>query len=97
MSLKEATKQALINILTSHDRSPSDGLSATTLFDIDNLDCWLMQLSILFSLHFDLLIRGFVLSSLFQVVKSVVGTTDYTNNAIATMLYMSQSILKCKI
>jgi len=71
VGLKEAIKQALINILTSHDRSPSDGLSATMLFDIDNLDCWLTQPSILSSLHFDLLIRGFVPSSLFQVVKSV--------------------------
>ena len=56
-----------------------------------------MQPSILSSLHFDLLIRGFIPSSLFQVVKSVVGTTDHTNNAIATMLYASQSILKCEI
>ena len=56
-----------------------------------------MQLSILSSLHFDLLIRGFVPSSLFQVVKSVVGTMDYTNNTIATMLYASQNILKCEI
>ncbi|HVI21653.1 MAG TPA: RNase H family protein, partial [Bacillus sp. (in: firmicutes)] len=93
IGLREATKTGLIDLLCAEDIT----LTSINRIDIDNLNCWSMTPSTSNILCFDLLIRGFIPSSLYNVVHSIVNTNDRTKTIIANMITIAQHIFKKEI
>jgi hypothetical protein len=72
--LRDAMKLGLTDLLLVNGAN----LTPINRIDIDNMSCWQMTLSSNTELHFDLLIRGFIPSSLYNVIHSVVKTKELT-------------------
>src|SRR4051812_42861676 len=90
---KRSHQTGLIDLLCAEDTT----LTSINRIDIDNLDCWSMTPSTSNILCFDLLIRGFIPSSLYNVVHSIVNTNDRTKTIIANMITIAQHIFKKEI
>jgi hypothetical protein len=93
IGLKDATRSGLKDLLVAN------GFILTVInhIDIDNLSCLQMNPSTSDTLCFDLLIRGFIPSSLFSVVHSIVKTNECTQTTIANMIFIAQQIFKNEI
>src|SRR5215204_4721345 len=96
-ALRDVTLTTIIRLLAESVDPPASGLSTRSRDSLTGLSCWTLPNSSASRLDFNHLLRGFIPSSLFNLIKSVVGTSDRTNNIIGETISAAQQVFKLDI
>ena len=96
-ALRDVTLATVIQLLSDSADSPAQGFSACISGSLSRLSCWTLLNSFSSHLDFSYLLRGFIPSALSDLIKSVVGTNDKTNNIIGEAISAAQQVFQLDI